>query len=328
MRMSGMTLVSVLFMLVGILTLTGILFFSVFVDLQTSSNVAAGDDALYVAEAGIHHLWSILEPASDFAEALAWPAGEPPFGSPVGFPRPPRSYRVTVSAGSGGSLRAVSEGTSHRGARRKVEARFLRDDRFRPAATLTLGSSTSFGEFSGALDVSADETNAELPALGAESREVAAAASRARDGSVQTAVVGASGLGPAASRLGAEARVTLDGARSGETYGTAEDPVVVRFAGDTEISGVVHVTGIVVADAPIHVVGRLEIDGLLLAPSGIDVGGELAVSGAAWIAGQVELAASGRIDASYARAAVDRAERAGGAALPRGAVLRAWREIW
>ena len=53
-----MTLVSVLFMLVGVLTLTAILFFSVFVDLQTSSNVAAGDDALYIAEAGIHHLWS------------------------------------------------------------------------------------------------------------------------------------------------------------------------------------------------------------------------------------------------------------------------------
>jgi len=327
MRTSGMTLVSVLFMLVGVLTLTAILFFSVFVDLQTSSNVAAGDDALYIAEAGVHHLWSILAPAPDFAEALAWPAGEPPFGSPVGFPRPPRSYRVTVSSGAGGSLRAVSEGTSHRGARRKVEALFLRDDRFRPPATLTLGASTSFGEVSGGFDVSGDETNTELPAVGAESREVAGDARRARDG-LTPAVVGASGFEPAMSRLGAEASVTLDGPRSDETYGTAEDPVIVRLVGGAEISGVVHVTGIVVADEPLHIVGRLEIDGLLLAPRGVDVDGELAVSGAAWIAGSVELAASGRIEATYAEAAVDRAERAGGAALPRGAVLRAWREIW
>ena len=49
--------------------------------MQAASNVSAGDDAFYVAEAGIQHLWSLLEPATDFARELAWPDGAPPFGS-------------------------------------------------------------------------------------------------------------------------------------------------------------------------------------------------------------------------------------------------------
>ena len=113
-----MTLVSVLLILVGVFASTAMLFFSTFVDSRAVSNVAAGDDALYGAEAGIQHLWAMLDPAPDFSGELSWPGGEPPFGSPVAFPEPPRTYRVAVSALPEGRLRAVSEGTSDRGASR------------------------------------------------------------------------------------------------------------------------------------------------------------------------------------------------------------------
>src|SRR5690349_2159757 len=96
MKRHGIALVSVLFMLVAILTLTATLFFSLFLDALASSNVSAGDDALFVAEAGLQHLWATLDPGPDFARELAWPNGEPPFGSLVGFPEAPRTYRVTV----------------------------------------------------------------------------------------------------------------------------------------------------------------------------------------------------------------------------------------
>src|SRR5438093_1296328 len=117
-RRKGIALVSVLFILVALLALTATLFLSLFLDVHAASNVSAGDDALYVAEAGIQHLWSLIQPATDFSRELAWPDGTPPFGSPTGFPEPPRTYRVHVDALSGGRLRVRSEGTSHRGARR------------------------------------------------------------------------------------------------------------------------------------------------------------------------------------------------------------------
>ena len=166
MRMNGIALVSVLFMLVGVLALTATLFFSSFIDARAASNVSAGDDALYGAEAGIQHVWALLDPAPDFSRALAWPDGEPPFGSPVGFPEPPRTYRVRVSALPDGSLRAVSEGTSHRGTRRKVEAIFFREVAFRPPAALTIARDTQLGEVAGALDVTVADMDPEPVPLG------------------------------------------------------------------------------------------------------------------------------------------------------------------
>src|SRR5580765_8556423 len=104
MRNDGITLVSVLLILVGVFALTATLFLSTFLDARAVSNIAAGEGALYGAEAGIQHVWALLDPAPDFARALSWPAGEPPFGSPVAFPEPPRIYRVVVSALPDGSL--------------------------------------------------------------------------------------------------------------------------------------------------------------------------------------------------------------------------------
>ncbi|MGH7856629.1 MAG: hypothetical protein ACREQY_04805, partial [Candidatus Binatia bacterium] len=89
----GIALPSVIFTLLAVLIGSATLFFTIFVDVHSSSNAAAATDALYVAEAGVHHLWSALGRAPDFSEALGWPAGEPPFGEVVWFPRPPRTYR-------------------------------------------------------------------------------------------------------------------------------------------------------------------------------------------------------------------------------------------
>lgn len=325
---NGIALVSVLFMLVGLLALTATLFLSLFLDAQAASNVSAGDDALFVAEAGIQHLWSLLEPASDFARELAWPAGAPPFGSPVGFPESPRTYRVRVDGLADGSLRASSEGTSHRGARRKVEAVFVREPRFRPPAAVTIAATTSPTDISGALNVSADETGGELPAYGAESREAAAAFRRARGDATEVAIVGSSGLPDAIDHLREIADVAPDGTQEGGTFGSTGEPVVVRFTGQAEISGTVVVSGIVLADAPLRVRGRLEVDGLLLAPQGIDVEGELVIGGAAWVSGEVRVPAAGRLVVRYAGSALDRSAVAGRGALPRAAILGAWREVW
>ena len=327
-RTEGMTLISVLFMLVALFILTATSFFSAFVDAQASSNVSAGSDALYAAEAGVHHLWSILDPAPDFSRELAWPAGEPPFGSPVGFPGPPRTYRVRVGPLPDGSLRATSEGTSHRGTRRKVEAIFFRELRFRAPAAMTLAAETSLGDLSGSLEASVGDTQGDVPAVGAETREEAEALRTALRGGTDVAVVGSSGLDRAAAPLRDAARVTLDGPQADGTYGSAAEPTVVRMTGQAEISGTVMVTGILLCDAPLRIRGRLEVDGLLLAPQGVDVEGELVVSGAVWLAGDLRLAAAGRIVAGYSDASLDGAGDAGGAALPRKAILGAWREVW
>ena len=327
-RREGIALVSVLFILVGLLALTATLFLSLFLDAQAASNVSAGDDALYVAEAGIQHLWSLLEPATDFARELAWPDGAPPFGSPAGFPEPPRTYRVHIDRLADGSLRAHSEGTSHRGARRAVEAVFVREPQFRPPAVLTIAATTSPTDLSGALDVSADETGGELPAYGAETREAAEAFRSARADATEVAIVGTSGLGNAIDHLRELARITLDGPQGSGSFGSTEEPLVVRFTGLAEISGTIVVSGIVLADAPLRVRGRLEVDGLLVAPQGIDVEGEVAIGGAAWIAGDVRVTATGELGARYSGEALDRSARAAPGVLPRAAILGAWREVW
>ena len=326
-RRDGIALVSVLFILVGLLALTATLFLSLFLDYQAASNVSAGDDALYVAEAGIQQLWSLLKPATDFSRELAWPDGAPPFGSPTGFPEPPRTYRVRVDGLAGDRLRARSEGTSHRGARRAVEAVFVREPQFRPPAALTIAEAALPTDLSGVFDVSADEGGGELPAYGAESRESAEAFFGARGDITEVAIVGSSGLGDAIDRLRETSRITLDGHESG-AFGSAEEPLVVRFAGVVEIPGTIKVSGIVLADAPLRVRGRLEVEGLLLAPQGIDVEGVLAIGGAAWIAGDIRVSATGELAARYSAEALDRSDAAAPGILPRGAILGAWREVW
>jgi hypothetical protein len=324
----GIALVSVLFMLVGLLAVTATLFLSAFLDAQAASNVSAGDDALYVAEAGIEHLWSLLEPGTDFARELAWPDGIPPFGSPAGFPEPPRTYRVRVDGLADGRLRARSEGTSHRGSRRVVEAIFAREPQFRPPAVLTIAGTSPPTDLSGALDISAGEIGAELPAYGAETREAAEAFRSARAEAPDVAIVGSSGIRDSIGHLRELASVTLDGPQAGGSFGSADEPVVVRLAGLADISGTVVVSGIVLAEAPLRVGGRLEVDGLLVAPLGIDVEGEVAIDGAAWIAGDLRITATGKFGARYSGEGAGRSDRAAPGVLPRAALLGAWREVW
>jgi len=322
----GLALVSVLFLLVGVFVLTAMLFFSTFVDAQASSNVSAGNDALFAAEAGIQHLWSVLNPAPDFARESAWPAGEPPFGAPVNFPAPPRSYRVRVRGLPDGRLLATSEGTSHRGARRRVEATFLREPSFRPPAAVTVATETALSELSGTLEAnSADD--ADVPPFAAEDR---AEAQRLRDalGGTDVAVVGDSGLSQAAQRLGDSARITLAGEQATGAYGSASEPTVVRLTGQPAIVGDVTVTGIVVSEGVLRVDGRLQVDGLLVAPQGIDVRGQLVVGGALWVATELRVAIPGRAAVAYSADALDGAAAAAGPILPKRAILGAWREVW
>lgn len=326
-KQSGITLLAVLFVLTAALILTATVFFSFWVDALSASNGSAGDDALYTAEAGIHHLWSVLEPAPDFARELAWPDGEPPFGAVVGFPAPPHTYRVRVSPLSGGRLSVKSEGTSHRGTRRKVEAVFARESGFRPPAALTIAAGTVPSDLSGALDVSASEAERDTPALAVEDRRDADALLAARHQAIDVAVVGPSGLETVTTPLGASADVPLAGMQDGGTWGSAASPALVRLDA-VDLSGTAQATGVVIANGPLRVLGHLEVDGLLLAPSGIAVEGTLVIRGAAFFGGDLRLAASGSLSVDYSPASLDLAESAGHGLLPKAPLLGAWREVW
>jgi hypothetical protein len=269
----------------------------------------------------------LLDPAPDFSRAFAWPGGEPPFGSPVAFPEPPHTYRVVVSALPDGGLRALSEGTSHRGARRKIEAIFLREAPFRPPAALTIARGTHLAELGGTLDVAVQDSDPERVPLAAEARDDAVALRTARGGET-VVTVGPSGLAEAAERLRDSAGLVLDGPQTTATYGSSESPASVRLVGQAEVEGVVSITGIVLADAPLRVRGRIEIDGLLLAAQGLDVEGEVIVRGAAWAASELRIASGATLSVLYQTTGLDGAARVGGTVLPRNTVLGAWREVW
>jgi len=323
----GIALVSVLLCLLVSLVLAATMFFAWFVDAQAGANDAAGDDALHIAEAGVQHLWAVLEPAPAFERELAWPGGAPPFGVIVGFPEPPRTYRVRVSAGASDRLSVVSQGTSHRGTRRAVEATFARGP-FRPPAAMIVAPGTTLGEVAGAMDASGAGRDPEVPAIGSEARAEAVALRAVGGSFAAAAVVGPSGLGDALGPLRAAASVTYDAPQSGGVWGDEAAPIITRLVGDAEISGTVSAVGIVIADAPLRVRGRLELHGLLLAPAGLDVTGELAIHGVLWIATDFRLSASGAIALVDSSAALGAARRAGGDVLPLPPMLAAWRESW
>ena len=320
----GIALVSVLFCLLTSLVLTATLFFSWFLSAQATANTAAGDDALHAAESGVEHLWAILEPAPDFARELGWPAGVPPFGSIVGFPEAPRTYRVIVTEAPDEALSVVSHGTSRRGTRRAVEAIFRRDA-FRPPATLILAPGTTLSDASGSLDVTGAGADPEIPALGGEER---AEAIRLRSAGYAAVIVGGSGLSQALDPLRGAVDQTFAVPQNGGSWGSDATPLVTRLVGDAELSGTIVATGIVIADAPLRVRGYFEIHGLLLAPAGIDVSGELAVHGAGWLATDFRIAAGGALSLTDSRPGLDAAATAGRDVLPRPAVLSAWREVW
>lgn len=327
----GIALASVLFCLAGLLVVSTTLFFTIFLDGRSTTNVALGQDALYIAEAGIHHLWSTLMPAPDFAEALGWPAGEPPFGSPVWFPAPPRTYRVRVTAGEDRSLVAVSEGTSGHGTRTRVEAMFRRESRFRPSGVVVLTDAVAAGPIVGAIGVSTadrDGTDRPLAAIAAESRDSAERMQQAAGADARVIVAGPSGLAEAAARLRAAPDRTLADGSAGGPWGTSDTPEVTWLTGPTEIAGEVFAAGIVVADGRLRIRGRLEVEGLLLAAGGVDIEGELVVHGALQVAESLAISDTGTLSAEYSSRALARADALRPDVLPRAAVLGAWRELW
>lgn len=327
-KQGGIALISVLFALLGVLVLTATLFFSAFIDLQATSNVSAGDDALYVAEAGVQHLWSLMAPAPDFRRELDWPDGVPPFGSLVWFPEPPRTYRVRLSPLPDGRLSAVSEGTSHRGARRRVQAVFRREENFRPRASLVIGEGTVPADLSGTLETSIPESEDDVAGIGAERRREAEALRDALAGDAQIAILGPSGLQDAADRLRGTEDVTLSGPIAGGAWGAAGSPALVRLASQGDVIGTASIVGTLLADAPLRVFGRLEVEGLLLAPNGIEVSGELVIRGAGFVAGRLTLASSGTLTLSYTTSALDQADAACRGVLPKAPILGAWKEVW
>ncbi len=328
-RQRGAALLAVLFSLIALLTLTGTLFLSAFLDREATSNFAAADDALFVAEAGIQHVWSILSPAPDFAAELSWPDGRPPFASPAAFPEPPRTYRVRVEPAGDGGLRVLSEGTSHRGTRQKVEATFRRAPRFRPGAVLTITETMPDPSLTGDLAIATLDRDgaAKAPSrVGAESR--AAAEAWARGGGGDIAVLVPSGLWAALEELRVSPDLTFGEPRGNETWGTEELPVVVDLVAGAEILGEISATGIVVADTPIVVRGHLDLDGLLLAPRGLEVTGALDVTGAVWVGERLRIESEGRASMVFASGALDRADSLRPGTLPRETRLGGWREVW
>jgi hypothetical protein len=327
MNRRGIALVSVLFVLVALLVLSPTLFFSVFLDLQSTSNASAGEDALYVAEAAIHRTWAALGRGPDFADALSWPNGTPPFGAATWFPQPPRGYRVHVAPSPDGALLVTSEGTSHRGARARVEATFRRNAAFDAPAALVLDTSLARVAIGGAIDVVSDPASGAPPPVGAED-ETAAGVWQSSGVSGSLAVVGPSGLRTSLDGIRVSADGTLTGPFASGSWGTAAAPQVTRLVTDAHVTGDVTAYGVVLADAPLHVSGRLEVTGLLLAAAGIVVEGELAVRGAAWIAELAEVPAGGSLSVAYDAPALENCGNLRPGVLPREAVLGGWRELW
>jgi hypothetical protein len=323
----GIALVSVVLSLLVSLVLVATLFFTWFVDAQAMANVAAGDDALHVAEAGIHHLWSILEPAPDFARELAWASGEPPFGTIVGFPQAPRTYGVRVAPASDGKLSVLSRGTSRRGTRRAVEAIFARGP-FRPPATMIVAEGTALGDVSGAVDASLAGTTVEIPAIAGETRAEASALRAAGAAFGSAVVVGPSGFAGAIAALRAAADQTLAGPQSGGDWGSDANPLVTRIGGDGHMTGSIRAVGIVIGDAPLRIDGDVVVRGLLLAPAGIDIGGSLVVEGALWIGASLAISSPGSLELVDSLDALDEAASVARGALPLPATLAAWREVW
>lgn len=327
----GIALVSVLFSLVGGIVIMATLLFITYFDLQAASNTAAANDALYLAEGGLQHLWSILEPAPDFTEALTWPDGAPPIEASSFLPRPLQGYRVRVAGGPDGGLVALSEGTSDRGARARVEATFRRELDFRPAAVVLAGASLRSAAFGGALELAAADRDQQKPpllSLGAESRSVATILEAAIGDAARPLVVGRSGFEAALAELRLAPDRTLTGPLSPETWGEPGTAEVIRLVSNAEVSGDVTATGIVLADAPLRVRGRFEVEGLLLAAHGVEIEGTLVVHGSSWVDENLTVSSAGKFQIDYSSMAVARADDLRPGILPRAAVLGAWREVW
>jgi hypothetical protein len=320
---NGIALVSVLFVVLTASIVGTALFFAGFLDSLASSNFVAGQDALYVADAGVAHTWSLLDPAPDFAAALAWPDARPPFASPLGFPSPPRTYRVTIAAADGG-LRVTSEGTSHRGARARVEATFARDAAFRPVALLVVAPGTAVSRGSGGLAVGAEDLDGLTPPLTPVAAEAADSGRALRPhlpAETPIEVVASSGLAEAARRLAGSADANLSAFPDDNC---SADWTVVRVLGEAEVADERAFCGVLVLEAPLHVRGRLRVEGVLFAAAGVEAEGDIDVRGAAWIAGSLRLD-SGILRSSYSSAALAHADALRPGTLPRAAVLKGWR---
>ena len=324
MKDRGVALLSVLLLLVALFIGSATLFFTIFLDVHSTSNGDAAREALYGAEAGIHHVWSLLGRAPDFSEAASWPDGAPPFGEGAGaWP-----ITVRVSAGPADALTARSEAVVHRDATAVVEAIFHRAPTFRPPGAVLLDSVTA-GARDGEVTVSVDRAETE-GGIGAIVAEDPATADfwTSIDPSWTRTVIGPSGLRPALARIDALAHAVVSGPVAFGTWGSAEAPEIVEITGVAEITGIATAVGILFADRPLRVSGELSVEGLLLAPDGLVVTGELRVRGAIWVGEMVDVTSSGLIGAAYDPAALDRLDGIVPGVLPREATLQAWRESW
>jgi len=90
-------------------------------DLQITSNFLTGTQTLYVAEAGIHHAWSLLDEPDVFAKVHA--QGEMDLLDDVALGAGAYSVRM-VALGGGGpkTMRLTSVATGPANARRSIEA--------------------------------------------------------------------------------------------------------------------------------------------------------------------------------------------------------------
>ncbi|MGH7857220.1 MAG: hypothetical protein ACREQY_07780, partial [Candidatus Binatia bacterium] len=228
----------------------------------------------------------------------------------------------------GGGLRVRSEGTSHRGARARVEATFHRESVFRSPAALVLDAGLASAAASGEVVISSAAPGEPAPATGAESEETAALWRDATGGGETIAVVGDTGFGLSVDALVEGADVTLAGPFASDTWGSPESPKVVRLTGDARVTGEVRAYGIVVTDVPLHVAGWLMIDGLLLARGGLAIDGALVLNGAFWVSQSLDVLPSGSLEIDLDPSALAGAGDLRPTVLPREAILGAWRELW
>ena len=336
-------------------------------DLLIQHNLRAETEAFYVAEAGLEHALSDIDPDSGFAQLVAGPDrqvgtaddGVFPFreGVPAEFPSPPFRYEVRVIAAGPGAVQLVSTGTGGSGARRVVSARVTRAALpFTPAALYVAGDfarsdfrSDNF-EVSGTdhrlgdLPASPSGPAATLPGICTPDDDATARLREriTRDGSTRVAGTGAApslatvaplDLRRYVSALGAQAPVVVDpaAATANLQLGTPDAPQLSVARGDLEIAGTCTGAGVLVVDGSLRVTGSLTFAGLMIVMGGVvfDTGSAVAISGAVWRGGPDDrLQLRGRGALLYSSQALSAADRSVAGVLPHAVVATAWQELF
>lgn len=334
-------------------------------DLAIQYNLRTEVEAFYVAEAGLAHAVSEIEPGRSFDPFLLGPdhiAGTAddgifPFrgGSPPPFPRAPYHYNVTAVRGRDGMMRIISRAMGEHGAVKVVEALVRRSaSPHTPGAMYAEGDLNRLDLGSNAFAVSgldhragdeggnASGTHTAVPALcGTDpDAEVRLREKWSEDGDRLVGAGGSPSIGTT-TPLGLGQYVTAMSQRheavmlppttvSSIALGTRAMPQLTLVGGALDVTGSLVGGGVLVVNGMLHVSGDLQFAGLVIAMGGIvfEPSSHVTIAGALWSgASQDErLELLGQGSVVYDNSALTAVDGAWPALLPHAVALAGWQE--